>query len=324
MKKNFASIRLMGLFKYLSKRIALRYLPNLNGITSSLKVFDQEIFINKMDLEQKYFAADCIREPENLIVYKAISQFGLAKCFIDIGANCGHVASAIAPHYESIILFEPNPKLASLLRKIFQKHTNIVIKESAIVDSSLVGNITLNVPELSSGLATLGNTDLSDKYHAMVTYSVKANTLESEICGIAISNAFIKIDVEGFEYEVIKSSIDLIAKERPIVGFEALSFDAAKKCFPLFDRYKFYCARFNFLDNGGALSNSGLNIIKACIFGASIDFIKIESLDESMLENFSQIFSVPIEKSDDFERSIETYIEIHGDLDLRHLKSWSL
>lgn len=323
MKNNFASVEINGVLGYLWKRSSMRYLPNLGKKKSRIEIYGHNIFINKKDLEQNYFSEDCIREPENLIVYRALSASGLAKCFIDIGANCGHVATSIVDCYESIILFEPNPHLASLLRQIFKNKGNVLIKECAVVDSSLVGKITLNVPEMSSGLASLGTTSLSKKHIAMHAYSVNANTLESELEGIPLSDAYIKIDVEGFEYDVIKSSIDLILKDRPIVGFEALSFKAAEKCFSLFSSYKFYCARFNFLENGGALASSGGGILKALFSGFSVDFIRINQFEPSQLENFSQIFSVPVEKCEAFERSILEYIDNTGVINVNNLKSWS-
>lgn len=322
MEKKIASIKLQGLSKYLYMRTVLRYFKNKNK-DHTFAMFGQDIELDLEDLEQKYLAADCVREPENLIVYKAIAKSGLVNTFIDIGANCGHVAASIMNDYTSVLLFEPNPKLATLIRNIFKNQKNIVVKECAIVDAESVGALTLTVPNDSSGLATLGGTTLSAQHNNVHQYQVKASALAQEIDGYAISNAYVKIDVEGFESNIIDSAKDLINSQRPIVGFEALSIDAALKCANLLKDYDFYCARFDFLEDGGALSKSALGIIKACILDGNIEVLKINDLNKCTLRNFSQIYSVPKEKSQKFEQSVIDYVQDNPVLFLKNLKSWS-
>lgn len=325
MNSKLANFKLSGLLSYLIIRTKLRFLDKANsGSTSkAVVIFGQTVTLDLMDLEQKYLAADCVREPENLIVYHAIADSGLVDTFIDIGANCGHVAASIMNDYAHVLLFEPNPKLALLLREIFKNQTHIVIRESAIVDEASVGSLTLTVPDESSGLATLGGTDLSKQHDQVHTYNVKASTLAVEVEGFSMKNAYIKIDVEGFEANIIESAKDLINSQRPIVGFEALSNEAAMNCARLFNDYVFYCARFDFLENGGALSRSVLGMIKALIFGANIEVLKLYNLEKSNLDNFSQIYSVPREKAEEFEKSILTYSTRHPIFNLKCLKTWS-
>lgn len=325
MNKLLASFKLCGVFPYLVMRIRLRFFDKHIGASSSKHefIFGQSVRLDLKDLEQKYLAADCVREPENLIVYRAIADSGLVDTFVDIGANCGHVAASIVNDYANVLLFEPNPKLAQLLREIFTTHTHIEIKECAVVDARSVGSLELIVPDNSSGLATLGGTDLSMQHDQVCTYNVKASTLEAEIAGYSLINAYIKIDVEGFEANVIESAKDLINRERPIVGFEALSNKAALNCSRFFKDYDFYCARFDFLEHSGALSRSPWGMIKAVIFGANIEVLKLHDIEECGLDNFSQIFSVPREKTDAFEKSILNYLTRNPGSDLKNLKTWS-
>lgn len=322
MEQKITSLKLDGLFRYLSKRTKLRYLKSRNK-HHKLTMLGQSVELDMEDLEQKYLAADCVREPENLIVYQAISKSGLVNTFVDIGANCGHVAASVMNDYASVILFEPNPKLAALLRIIFKNQKNIVIRECAIVDATSVGELTLTVPDDSSGLATLGGTALSAQHLKVHQYQVKASTLAHEVEGFSMANAYVKIDVEGFESNIIESAKDLINSQRPIVGFEALSAAAALNCTKLFKDYDFYCARFDFLENGGALSRSVFGMTKALIFGANIEVLKLNNLDNSNLDNFSQIYSVPREKAEEFEKSILTYSTKNPVFNLKYLKTWS-
>ena len=325
MNSILAKFELRGLFAYLMMRTKLRY---LNDKKSRLKnntqvIFGQQVNLDLIDLEQKYLAVDCVREPENLIVYRSLAESGLIDTFMDIGANCGHVAVSVAHNFAHVLLFEPNPKLAKLLRDIFQNHSSVTIRECAIVDEASVGKLSLTVPDESSGLATLSGTYLSKQHGTVHTYDVRASTLATEVEGFSVQNAYIKIDVEGFEANIINSAKELINNQRPIVGFEALSKEAALSCTRLFDDYVFYCARFDFLEDDGALSRSVPGIIKAMIFGAHIEILKIQSLAGGNLNNFSQIYSVPREKMAAFEKSILAYANSNPIIHLNDLRTWS-
>lgn len=324
MIQKIASVEISGLFAYLCMRVKLRFTGG-RGFALNAEEGENDWLINLdlNDLEQKYLFADCVREPENLIVYRALSASKLATNFVDIGANCGHVALSILNSYENILLFEPNPTLANLLRIIFQDSTHVKIKECAIVDHESVGTLVLSVPTDSSGLATLGGTLLSAQRPDINVYSVNALTLESQIDDMFLSKAYIKIDVEGFEENIIRSIHRVIVNQRPIVGFEALSLSLALNCSSYFKDYSFYCSRFDFLEDGGALSNSKMGIIFALLSGANIEILKLDKLEAVGLRNFSQIYAVPNEKSELFERSVSDYVGDHPVIELDNLRTWS-
>ena len=322
MNNIIASIQLINLRPYLWMRMSLRFFP--------LKYLSNRNFINirknivkldLADLEQKYLLMDCVREPENLLVYRGIAKSKLARTFIDIGANCGHVSLSILNDYKKIFLFEPNPQLINLLKIIFKGLPHVTLKPCAVVDEANIGYLYLNVPRSSSGLATLGKFLVHDSSD-FSSHKVRATTLENEVSFQDLKNAYIKIDVEGLEDKVIDSMLDVIKKQRPIIGFEALSFELAKKCVLKFDSYEFYCARFSFIESGGALSKSPFGIIKALIFGGDIQVIKLDFNQHFNLNNFSQIYSVPKEKALLFESAIKsTFVQLRA-CDLMNLKSW--
>lgn len=322
MKTVIATFKLKSLFGYLARRARMRFLESRHK-TLTKNIFGHAVTLDVRDLEQKYFAEDCVREPENLLVYRSLSRYGLANSFIDIGANCGHVAASVVEEFQQVVLFEPNPRLAELLRRIFSDFGGVEIKECAVVGKESVGTVRLTVPEESSGLATLGATHLSSERENAFTYDVRAATLESEVSEKTLGEAYIKVDVEGFEYEVLNSARELLAKSRPIVGFEALSLEAAQKCFPLFKDCKFYCARFDFLEPGGALSKSIIGILRSLITGGAVVVLEFDPLSAIDLHNFSQIYAVPNEKSERFENALRSFSKDIGAMDLSTLKTWS-
>jgi FkbM family methyltransferase len=318
-----ACIKVKNLFYYLFVRASLRFSPKIFLFRNpNIKVGSIQVNLDTNDLEQKYLLYDCVREPENLLIYKAIAKFKLVDTFIDIGANCGHVSLSILGYYKKVFLFEPNPKLFELLKAIFRANKTVCINPCAVVDKNNVGYMQLNVPKKSSGLATLGKF-LVDDSKEFSSYKVKANTLINEIPIKELKNAYIKIDVEGLEEMVIDSILDdVIRKERPIVGFEALSSSLAKNCINKFDNYVFYCARFDFIENSGALSRSFFGIIKALLFRAYIHVLELNHKKRLALDNFSQIYAVPKEKSNKFKSAIRNSFHRMSECDLANIKTW--
>jgi len=325
MNKKIAGCRLDGLLKYLLTRLKLRFFDRLSrkGKGKTINVFDHEVELDLSDLEQKYLAADCVREPENLFVYRAIAKGGIADSFIDIGANCGHVAASIVSDFSHLLLIEPNPKLAVLLSTMFKDVGHVQLRDCAIVNEESVGICKLTVPDTSSGFATLGGTHLSKLHERVQEYDVRASTLLAEVSGFNTEKVYIKIDVEGFEAKIIESAKEFINKRRCIVGFEALSAEAAVECVELFENYVFYCARFDFLESGGALSKSALQITKALVSGGNMEILKLSMFSSHSIDNFSQIFSVPAEKALEFEKALNEYSKLNPVFDLAQAKTWS-
>lgn len=316
------SIRIQNLLPYLWIRVALRFFPtSFLSKETSIVINKNKIQLDLNDLEQKYLLVDCVREPENLLVYRGIAKAQLVDTFIDIGANCGHVSLSVINDYKKFFLFEPNPKLVKLLKVIFKNNPHVKLKPFAIVDEAQIGYLQLNVPKSSSGLATLGNFLVHDSSN-FSSYKVKASTLKGQILMKDLKNSYIKIDVEGLEDKVINSMMSVIKKQRPIVGFEALSSELAKECINKFDDYVFYCARFSFIENGGALSKSLLGIIRALVMGGDVQIIKLDTTKDLSFNNFSQIYSVPNEKSKFFEVAIKKSFRQLGVCDLNKLKTW--
>ena len=321
-KNSISSIKVTNLLPYLATRVFLRFVPlKLLFIPSHIRVYKNLVAIDERDLEQRYLSVDCVREPENLLLYKAIASSGIAEHFLDIGANCGHVSLSILKDYKKIILFEPNPKLHPILYGIFKSHNHVAIKKCAIVNQSSMGYMNLNVPHSSSGLATLGDF-LVKQSENISSYKIKASTLSKEVPPQFLKNAYIKIDVEGLEEKIIESINPIINRYKPIVGFEALSSLLAIKSMSKFKGYSFYCARFNFLENGGALSRSVFGIFKALFFGCNIDVIKIKNFNRMELNNFSQIYAVPNSKVVIFELAVKNYFKKLDFCNLSKIRAW--
>jgi FkbM family methyltransferase len=321
--KTFHKIQLKGLGRYLRQRAALRRdTPETRSATASLTIHGKTIVVQLSDLEQRYLAADCVREPENLFVYRAIAKSGLCDTFIDIGANVGHVALSLFQNFRHVVLVEPNPVLVSHLSRIFEGFSGVQIAPYAVVSPENEGALTLNVPTNSSGLAYFGQSSLA-KGH-VDTYSCQGRSLSKIVTHDRLENAYVKVDVEGGEFDVLCSSRDALRASGAIVGFEALSSEVALRCMTLFEGYSFYCSRFDFLEPGGSLAKSPFRIMLALAgLNRSMSVSKLNpDLSECELTNFSQIFCVPDDKRQAFEQSVSDS-PLGKILDVGGLRTWS-
>lgn len=136
--------------------------------------------------------------------------------FVDVGANVGHfagLASKLVGTSGRVFAFEPSPIPSKTLREMIDENhiQNMILSDAAVGDSN--GHINLFLPPVADGVhsPSVFNPDLlSDSF---VPHSVPMITLDSYAPlndGIPID--LIKIDVEGFEPNVIAGMQGLIKK----------------------------------------------------------------------------------------------------------------
>lgn len=131
---------------------------------------------------------------------------------IDVGTNFGLWSYKLSKLFHKVEAFEPLVGCTAELKALRAK--NITVHDVAL--SSVEGYRELHVPiangRLRDGLATFGN--VAGEYK---TIAVPVRTLDS----YNLSNvAFIKIDVEGHELEVIEGAETTIAREKPLLFTE--------------------------------------------------------------------------------------------------------
>lgn len=143
---------------------------------------------------------------DNSAVATAVKELPAGSLCLDIGAHVGVSAITIAAVRPDVrvVAFEPIPLAQRLLRQNLAANavTNVELIEAAVADFS--GTVSLNDNGPWS-VATFG------------TAASKAVRLDDLDLG---APAFIKIDVEGFEPNVLAGARQLIAKARPLILME--------------------------------------------------------------------------------------------------------
>lgn len=148
-------------------------------------------------------------------------RFGLHGTFVDIGANIGAYSLALGKSFANIIAFEPNPETHSLLSHNlkFNLDCDYVASQLALGDGSYLAKISTT--KANRGGASI----LPCNYERGEITEVRVETLDSVLetdIGLCEKTAIdlIKIDVEGFEADVIQGAIKTIKDHRPVVAFE--------------------------------------------------------------------------------------------------------
>lgn len=140
---------------------------------------------------------------------------------IDGGANFGETTDEFLLHFKDpkVYCFEANSNLAEKLSTRFSENKNIKIIPKAIgnKNTEVNFNISRNLPS-SSFLETTG---LYKEYHGETTKTeevtpVKMITLDSFFEGAEVVD-ILKLDVEGYELEVLKGAENMLSNVRVIM-----------------------------------------------------------------------------------------------------------
>jgi FkbM family methyltransferase len=140
---------------------------------------------------------------------------------LDIGANVGKYAAtirAVLPKAK-IYCFEPIPDCASQIRKLMKGDSNLTICNYGL--GSEDKDLFLNVNEHSPSSSFL---EMSDEHKAAFPFtedskkiSLKVKRLDDLDLQLHDKNVFVKIDVQGFEKEVILGGKNTFSNVKAIV-----------------------------------------------------------------------------------------------------------
>lgn len=133
---------------------------------------------------------------------------------VDVGANKGVYSHFLAKYSKQVYAFEPNPKMFGILCRCAS--SNVTASPCAL--SNRNGEALLRLPKRKGGYSNqLGSLNPAAWDGAFATVTVETRTLDS----LGLSDVgFIKIDVEGFELQVLEGAARTIARDRPTLLVE--------------------------------------------------------------------------------------------------------
>lgn len=138
------------------------------------------------------------------------------KVLLDVGANTGSF-SLISKFLDCYTYaFEPQSKVCKILEsniKLNKLEKKTTIIKVALSDKKSNSKLKLKIPNSNSGLASIGEVNANDK---VKFEEVKVSSIDEVVRDYNIENVdFIKIDVEGFELNVLKGALNTISNYKP-------------------------------------------------------------------------------------------------------------
>ncbi len=265
----------MDLFKKILKLLYFRYLYE----SEETQIICYNDYIGKHILFDNFY------EKEDLILIKnSFSNKIKNSSFIDIGSNVGNHTIFFKNSFKNIYSFEPQKTTYKILKlntepfkhiKTFNYGIDIEQKE-----------VTFYIPTNNTGMGRSSRIEGENVK--------KEKVLLKPIEDFSIKDVgFIKIDVEGNEYSVLKSLKKTLTKDKPIIGFELNSDNPDKNKLLEFlckNNYK------TFLVNNKIFNSRIRNYLK--FLGWENKLVKV---DLKTLKNFKSHISMVISINDNSE-----------------------
>jgi FkbM family methyltransferase len=138
---------------------------------------------------------------------------------VDIGSQSGlySLFAKFLPN-STFYSFEPFLDTFNLLNDNLKLNNITNVRSYNIGISDIKGTTILNTSKGHNGLHTMGNTPL--RFNDINPISIETDTLDNCFYDKNIPVHFIKIDTEGWEYNILKGGEQTIKKYKPIIQLE--------------------------------------------------------------------------------------------------------
>jgi len=149
----------------------------------------------------------------------------------DVGGYRGYMAAAMALSGASeVFVFEPLPANQDALRSMISLNPDLPISLKSLALGASEGAASLSImPELS--MAKLAASTFQPGAAPLTSIEVDLRTIDGLVSeGALPPPAFMKIDVEGSEYEVLTGAETVLRKYKPIVFIEMHSRELEASC----------------------------------------------------------------------------------------------
>jgi FkbM family methyltransferase len=251
----------------LAKHLVKRLFPRL-----FLRLRAKKLLAHRVDPDMCFLANLKKYLSDSQETRRFVSYISSRNSAIDVGACGGEYSYIMAGYFERILSVEPTPEMASKLRVSLPPNCEVI--ESAL--GKECREVNLRIPKIANdsmhALATLANHDFAFSNIGTVDIvKVKQTTIDTLASERNLRPSFIKIDVEGYEGEVLFGSKRIIERCRPILMIEIEKRHNKNfgEIFTLLNSYGYLAFHFR----GGKLQLSGPGVVDE-----SYDYLKGENV----------------------------------------------
>jgi len=271
--RKLARVRLRGIphLMYWSRRIiadpGVQVLPSVSGVQLALDTND---YASCMMFYGRF-------SPELIAFMKSVIHRG--DSVIDVGAQLGYVTAHLAELVGTmgcVHSFEPDPNALVQLRSTVSANGHSWVKIFPIALGDVEGDIDFNVSP------TLGwSTVVKGTHHkGLSTIRVPATTIDKLSAEGQIRRpvSFVKIDVEGFECQVLDGMREMVKGDRPVVLAEVnplLLHPLGLSAADLLERLVRYNYRLFRVDEADGLLRGGTVRLTPTAHTAALDFCDV-------------------------------------------------
>jgi FkbM family methyltransferase len=156
------------------------------------------------------------------LIRRLLAAENLSKTvMLDIGANIGNHACALAHQFSRLLAFEPNPPTAALLRAnaLLNSLLQVTVHEVGLAETDA---------ELPYGIVEDGNdgsgsftAGLSAKSLPVRNGDAFLTRYEPQIADGSQRIGFVKCEVQGFERDVFSGLSQILKRDKPVIMFES-------------------------------------------------------------------------------------------------------
>ena len=206
---NFEKIYRRNLKYFISKIFQQIFLYlNLNTKT------DIKVLFNKDIISANIFVNGVYEKDLLDFIIDLTGKFGPLKkqSVLDIGSNIGNHSLYFSKYFKTVYSFEAHPKIFSVSKLNISEIKNIKLFNLGL------GNTNKN-SIIYENQFNLGGSSVVNKVGKRIKIKLKKLDSIKNLKNLRL----IKIDVEDFELEVLKGSINTLKKFKPIVAFESWS-----------------------------------------------------------------------------------------------------
>ena len=243
----------------LKRKIARRFTKEYSYTVSSYPL-SKDAAVEVANWDNPLVGKIDLRQPTVDFYSKFIKKGDLA---IDIGANVGDTTlpMGLAAGKEGLVLaFDPNP----VVFKILEKNASLNRERSNIVPLNFAISVQEEEFYFISSEASFANGAISpsrESRHGKFVYPQKIKginleqLLESNYSEWINKLAFIKVDTEGYDKEILKSISALIGKCKPVILAESMGENTNEEKMELYDvidRHGYETYYFEDFDTGAA------------------------------------------------------------------------